>query len=76
MKIIDDANYFEWNRKTKTLVVYKIHKSKQDERDPRCRTSDMEVIGKFEDVKSAMIMKEGQGMGNGFPVQKTNTKKG
>ena len=61
IKIIDDAVYFEWDRKIKTLVVYKIHKSKQDESDPRCRTSEMEVIGKFEDVKSAMILKETKG---------------
>ena len=61
MKIIDDAVYFEWDREIKTLVVYKIHKSKQDESDPRCRTSEMEVIGKFEDVKSAMILKETKG---------------
>lgn len=61
MKIIEDAVYFEWDRETKTLVVYKIHKSKQDGADPRCRTSDMEELARFEDVKSALILKETKG---------------
>ena len=61
MKIIDDAIYFEWDRETNTLVVYKIHKSKQDESNPRCRTSEMEELAKFENVKSSIILNETKG---------------